>query len=128
MQLRFVLVAMIFVAACNRGDNTPLRTADGSVLSSSGGEVELSDGSRLQFVITSERQGCRLMHQRLLAWYRDPRVTLAVQYTFREDDLFPTGLVTTDLSRARPALREWQAWGQREGPDAPPPPKSTCGS
>jgi hypothetical protein len=66
------------------------------------------------------------MHQRLLAWYRDPRVTLAVQYTFREDDLFPTGLVTTDLIRARPALREWQAWGQRERPDAPPP-KSTCG-
>jgi hypothetical protein len=76
--------------------------------------------------ITSERQGCRLLHQRLLAWYRDPRVTLAVQYTFREDDLFPTGLVTTDLARARPALREWQAWGQRPAPDDPPP-HSTCG-
>ena len=46
-------------------------------------------------------------------WYENPRVTLAVQYTFREDDLFPTGLVTTDLKRARPALREWQAWGAR---------------
>jgi hypothetical protein len=75
--------------------------------------------------ITRERQGCRLLHQRLLAWDQNPRVTVAVQYTFREDDLFPTGLVTTDLARARPALREWQAWGRRPSPDSPPP-RSTC--
>jgi hypothetical protein len=75
--------------------------------------------------ITSEAQGCRLLHRRLLQWYRDPRVTLAVQYEFREDNLFPTGLVTTDLTRARPALAEWQAWGGDRRPDAPPPP-STC--
>jgi hypothetical protein len=77
--------------------------------------------------ITSERQGCRLLHQRLVDWYENRRVTLAVQYTFREDDQFPTGLVTTDLKRARPALREWQAWGTRAGPAAPPP-RSTCGA
>jgi hypothetical protein len=76
--------------------------------------------------ITSERQGCRLLHRRLVDWYENPRVTLAVQYTFREDDQFPTGLVTTDLSRARPALREWQAWGARPLP-ASRPPDSTCG-
>jgi hypothetical protein len=75
--------------------------------------------------ITSERQGCRLLHRRLRAWYRDPRVTLAAQYTMREDDLFPTGLVTTDLARRRPALGEWQAWGTRAAPADPPPP-STC--
>ena len=75
--------------------------------------------------ITSQAQGCRLLHQRLLQWYRDPRVTLAVQYEFREDNLFPTGLVTTDLTRTRPALAEWQAWGGDRKPDAPPP-KSTC--
>jgi hypothetical protein len=75
--------------------------------------------------ITSERQGCRLLHRRLVDWYEDRRVTLAVQYTFREDNLFPTGLATADLKRARPALHEWQAWGSRR-PDAPPP-KSTCG-
>ena len=75
--------------------------------------------------ITSERQGCRLLHERLLQWYADPQVTLAAQYTMREDDLFPTGLVTTDLARARPALREWQAWGARGRPDAKPPP-ATC--
>jgi hypothetical protein len=61
--------------------------------------------------ITSERQGCRLLRRRLLQWHRDPQVTVAAQYTMREDDLFPTGLVTTDLTRERPALREWQAWG-----------------
>jgi hypothetical protein len=71
--------------------------------------------------ITSERQGCRLLHRRLVDWYENPRVTLAVQYTFREDDQFPTGLVTTDLRRARPALREWQAWGARPTPASPPP-------
>lgn len=76
--------------------------------------------------ITSEAQGCRLLHRRLRAWRADPRVRLAVQYTFREDDLFPTGLITTDLTRARPALREWQAWGAREDP-ADPPPRSSCG-
>jgi hypothetical protein len=77
--------------------------------------------------ITSERQGCRLLHRRLVDWYENPRVTLAVQYTFREDDQFPTGLVTTDLEHARPALREWQAWGARPTP-ASPPPRSTCGA
>jgi hypothetical protein len=50
-----VLGALFLVAACNRGDGTPLRLADGSLLSSSGGQVELADGSHLQFVITSER-------------------------------------------------------------------------
>jgi hypothetical protein len=74
--------------------------------------------------ITSEDQGCRLLHRRLVAWYENPRVTVAVQYTFREDEAFPTGLVTADLRRARPALREWQAWGDRR-PDAHPP-RSTC--
>jgi hypothetical protein len=74
--------------------------------------------------ITGEAQGCRLLHRRLRAWRADPRVTVATQYTMREDDLFPTGLVTTDLARARPALREWQAWGAR-APEAPPP-RSTC--
>jgi hypothetical protein len=74
--------------------------------------------------ITSEQQGCRLLHRRLRAWRADRRVTVAAQYTMREDNLFPTGLVTTDLARARPALREWQAWGARE--PAAPPPRSTC--
>jgi hypothetical protein len=79
------------------------------------------EGLSLARGITSERQGCRLLHERLEAWHDDPRVTVAVQYTFREDDRFPTGLVTTDLARARRALDEWQAWGARGDPDEPPP-------
>jgi hypothetical protein len=75
--------------------------------------------------ITSERQGCRLLHERLSDWYADPQVTVAMQYTMREDDLFPTGLVTTDLARARLALGEWQAWGSRPSAAAPPP-ESGC--
>jgi hypothetical protein len=71
--------------------------------------------------IRNERHGCRLLHERLAAWHADPRVTLAVQYTLREDDRFPTGLVTTDLTRARAALAEWQAWAARDDPSAPPP-------
>jgi hypothetical protein len=71
----------------------------------------------------AQARECRALHRRLERWYRDPRVTAAFQYTLREDDIFPTGLVTTDLARAYPELREWQAWGMqaRPTPQAPPP-------
>ena len=72
----------------------------------------------------AQRRACRLIRKRLKAWYEDPRVTAAFQYTLREDDRFPTGLVTTDLSKAYPALREWQAWGDRNPVERPP--KSHC--
>jgi hypothetical protein len=76
----------------------------------------------------AERRNCRRMHRRLEDWYRDRRVTAAFQYTMREDDLFPTGLVTTDLSAAYPVLSMWQAWGmeRRDEPTAPPPRSSAC--
>ena len=46
--------------------------------------------------------GCRALHDRLVQWFNDPRVTVAFQYTVREDDKFPTGLFCTDLTeRAR---------------------------
>ena len=69
------------------------------------------------------------MHRLLKRWYDDPRVTAAFQYTLREDDVFPTGLVTTDLTRAYPALQEWQPWGlrARQRPEDPPPAKPRCG-
>ncbi len=71
---------------------------------------------------------CRALHRQLVRWYEDPRVAVAFQYTLREDELFPTGLVDPALERAYPALAEWQAWGtaQRPEPGARPP-ASTCG-
>jgi hypothetical protein len=74
----------------------------------------------------SQVASCKQLHERLKQWYEDDRVTAAFQYTFREDDLFPTGLVKTDLSGDFPALAEWQAWGGEARPKAtdPPPPES----
>jgi hypothetical protein len=75
-----------------------------------------------------QRGTCEALHRRLVHWYEDKRVTAAFQYTFREDDVFPVGLVTTDLKDSYPSLGEWQAWGQakRPKPDDPPPDLS-CG-
>jgi hypothetical protein len=74
-----------------------------------------------------ERQ-CRAMHRRLIRYRRDGRVAAAFQYTLREDDIFPTGLVTTALDRAYPTLALWQAWGARERPgERPPPGAAACG-
>jgi hypothetical protein len=69
-------------------------------------------------------RACREIRKRLKTWYDDPRVTAAFQYTLREDDRFPTGLITTELTEAYPALKEWQAWGNREPVE--PAPKATC--
>lgn len=71
--------------------------------------------------------GCRDLHERLVRWWDDPRVTVAFQYTVREDDKFPVGLFSTDLTETRPALREWQAWGGARQPTAPPP-ADACGT
>jgi hypothetical protein len=76
--------------------------------------------------ISSEAEGCRLLHARLVAWWRDPRVAAAFQYLLRDDPLFPTGLVSADLASGRRSLAEWQAWGARARPDDPPP-AAACG-
>jgi hypothetical protein len=75
-----------------------------------------------------QRQSCDRLHSKLVRWFEDGRVTAAFQYTLREDDVFPVGLVTTDLTDSFPALQEWQAWGasRRERAQDPPPPPS-CG-
>ena len=49
-----VCLLVCALAACRR-DDPALRRADGSMFSTSGGEVELADGSHLQFVITIQR-------------------------------------------------------------------------
>ena len=70
---------------------------------------------------SAQRRECRALHRRLTRWWEDDRVTVAFQYTLREDPVFPTGLVATSLQAAYPALREWQAWGGGRRPaDAPP--------
>jgi len=74
-----------------------------------------------------ERAACAELERRLADWYEDPRVAAAFQYTLREDDRFRTGLVTTDLERARTALGLWEAWGARGSPGDPPP-AAACGA
>ncbi len=58
---------------------------------------------------------CRMDARNLRRWAGDPRVTAAFHYTLRQDDVYPTGLVTTDLTRAFPSLKLWQAWGSGVG-------------
>jgi hypothetical protein len=67
---------------------------------------------------------CATDRANLERWLAEPRVDAAFHYTLREDDRFPTGLVTTDLTAALPALDEWRAWGARD--PAGPAPASTC--
>jgi hypothetical protein len=69
--------------------------------------------------------GCLALHRRLVRWWRDRQVTAAFQYTFREDNAFPTGLVNADLTKANPTLAEWTAWGGARERGAPPP-TSAC--
>ncbi len=64
---------------------------------------------------------CARLHAWLLRWYEHPRVTAALQYTFREDPVFRTGLVPASMDRAYPTLRPWRVWGQRDDPAQPPP-------
>lgn len=77
--------------------------------------------------IADARAGCRALQAQLVRWWKDPRVTVAIQYTVREDDKFPVGLVSTDLLETRPSLAVWTAWGGGRAPNAPPPP-SACGT
>jgi hypothetical protein len=55
MRMLATVAAAFMIAGCNTRDDAPLRRADGSLLSSSGGDVALADGSHLRFIITSER-------------------------------------------------------------------------
>jgi hypothetical protein len=72
------------------------------------------------------RRGCRLLNATLRRWQRDPRVDVAVQYTFREDTAFPVGLVDAPLTRAYRTYDLWAAWGGDRPADAAPPPRRTC--
>ena len=69
----------------------------------------------------SQEAACRDMQRALLSWYANERVDVAFQYTFREDNFFPVGLVDTGLTRTYPVYDLWRAWGGRRAPGAPPP-------
>ena len=66
--------------------------------------------------------GCRALHDRLVQWWNDPRVTVAFQYTVREDDRFPTGLVSSDLTTMRRRSPSGPPGAAAAEPTAPPPP------
>jgi hypothetical protein len=67
------------------------------------------------------RAGCRSLAEQLLRWYHDPRVDAVLQYTFREDTLFPVGLADARLTHLYPAYYLWLAWGGTRPASAPPP-------
>jgi hypothetical protein len=71
----------------------------------------------------SLRAQCRGMDDLLGRWHRDPRVEAAFQYSFREDDMFPVGLVDPPLARVyQPPYDAWAGWAARRRPGAPAPP------
>jgi hypothetical protein len=72
------------------------------------------------------RAGCRAMDQLLREFASDDRVDVAIQYSAREDALFPVGLLAPDLSAAYPALGVWRAWSQRGRDEGPPPLPAAC--
>jgi hypothetical protein len=74
-------------------------------------------------------RACARVHEWLSGWHAHPRVTAVVQYTFREDPVFRTGLVPASMDHPYHTLRPWQAWGQRPDPGSPPPTdEQACGT
>lgn len=73
------------------------------------------------------RGQCRALNAALQAWYRAPRVDAAFQYTFREDNTYPVGLVNTGLTETYPTYDLLRAWSDRAFPtDRPPPLPTQC--
>jgi hypothetical protein len=69
----------------------------------------------------TQRADCRAMATALARWRRDPSVTAAFQYTFRDDPVFPVGLADVSLTRTWPAYDLWLAWGGERSPRDPEP-------
>jgi hypothetical protein len=71
---------------------------------------------------TPSERSCRAMDEALRAWEADPRVDVAIQYTFRQDTAFPVGLADARLTETKPAYAAWLAWGGARDPAGAPPP------
>jgi hypothetical protein len=70
----------------------------------------------------SIRADCQALNVAMRRWDKDPRVDAAIQYTFRDDPVFPVGLVDAKLTKEWPAYQLYKAWGGTRDPDSPPPP------
>jgi len=86
-----------------RSGNRPLLRAVRGALASHGCARE----HRIWITETGSRGECEGMTDALAAWREDPRVDVAIQYTFREDLLFPVGLADAGLTRTLPAYAAW---------------------
>jgi hypothetical protein len=60
-----------------------------------------------------ERAGCRALASKLDSYLADARVDVVLQYSFRDDNLFPVGLINTGLTHLYPTYYLWLAWAQR---------------
>jgi hypothetical protein len=69
----------------------------------------------------SIRADCQALNVALRRWDKDPRVDAAIQYTFRDDPVFPVGLADAKLTKEWPAYQLFKAWGGARSPDGPPP-------
>jgi hypothetical protein len=69
----------------------------------------------------SVRADCQALHVAFRRWDKDPRVDAAFQYTFRDDPVFPVGLVDAKLTKEWPAYQLFKAWGGSRKADAAPP-------
>jgi len=83
-------------------------------------------GGPLTAGATGEKAACRAMAGKLKDYLLDPRVTAVFQYTFREDEDYPVGLMNSQMTRIYPAYYLWLAWSQRTTPEAPSLPEA-CG-
>jgi hypothetical protein len=83
-------------------------------------------GRRRSVSPTVLKLGCQRQNGLLLRWHADPRTDVAIQYTFREDPAFTTGLADPRLRRVYPTYELWRAWGQRAASDPPPPLPPIC--
>ena len=68
------------------------------------------------------RADCQALNVSLRRWNEDPRVTAAFQYTFRDDPVFPVGLVDAPLTHTWPAYDLFKGWAGDRDPDGPSPP------
>lgn len=71
--------------------------------------------------VDGEMAGCMALASQLRAWDADRRVGAVFQYTFREDPIFPVGLLSADLAHVYPAYRLWLAWSRLRAAGQPPP-------